>query len=259
MDRKSFHLEGCGRTHHAPKHSAPGTRFGNCHARFISSGHGWYYDGQRRIDLNAGQALLLTGDDQGHVVCDPHNPYDFIFMNFTGPEALRLNQQIIERHGQLFEIHNKIQIMQLCRRIYHLPNKNNTFALADALLAELLVLLLDREEHSDNQLHFNRITEYLENRLHMSIAREQVAAHFSVHPLTVDRICKSACGQTMRQVHEEMRMRLAISLLGDQQMNIANVAAHIGFDDQFHFSRVFKKHMSLSPKQYQSRLAGKSQ
>lgn len=256
MESTSFALKTCNRTHHAPSHSAPGTRYGNCHIRFLSAGHGWYYDGNQRIDLHAGDVLLLDGQAEGHVVCDRNDPYDFIFMNYSGHEARQLSSDIISRHGRLFKIHNKVQIMQLCRRIYHLPEQESRFSLGDALLAELLVLLLDNEESDGAPLHFKLITEYLENYLHCPLSREQVAVHFDVHPLTLDRMCKAHARQTMRQVHEDMRMQLAKSLLHDHQMNVSDVATHIGFDDQFHFSRVFKKSVGKSPKQYQSIIRG---
>lgn len=247
----SFRVISCNRTHHAPQHSAPGVRDGNCHIRLLASGHGWYYDGQQRTRISGSQVLILDGRDRGHVVCDQRNPYDFIFMGYNGGEARRLTDAIIARYGNLFPMPNRMQTLQLCRRMYHLPRARSRFALIDALLAELLVSLLHDEEHSAPALHFRQIHSWLENHLQQQLRREDLAQVFEVHPLTIDRICKNACGKTVRQLHEELRMQLACSLLSDRQMNVSEVALRIGFDDQFHFSRVFKKHHGQSPKQYQ--------
>lgn len=46
------------------------------------------------------------------------------------------------------------------------------------------------------------------------------------------------------------RMQFAAHLLSDQSLNIAAVGQRVGYDDAFHFSKMFKKVHGVSPRQY---------
>lgn len=47
-----------------------------------------------------------------------------------------------------------------------------------------------------------------------------------------------------------LRMLHAVGLLENIDLNISEVAALSGYDDHFHFSKLFKKHCGMSPNQY---------
>ena len=252
METDLFALHSCSRTQQSPQHSAPGIRAQRCHFRFLLSGHGWYYDGRDRHELNGGMVLALDGNAKGHVVCDEHDPYDFYFINFGGRMARQLAERIIEKNGILFPLNQEKPIIELCKRMYHLPlSEGRSFNLADALCSELLLHLVGDEDSPKTAVTFEKVIRYLESHLNSPLMRDHAAEYFGVHPLTLDRICKQAEDKTLRQVHEEMRIGLAQSLLSDKQMQIQDIATRIGFEDPFHFSRVFKKHCKISPKQYQ--------
>lgn len=252
MEPDHFALYSCSRTHQAPNHSAPGIRMGNCHFRFLMSGHGWYYDGHDQHELFGGMVLALDGNAKGHVVCDADNPYDFYFINFNGRLARHIADRIISQNGILFPYDDTSPIISLCERIYGLPlSEGRHFNLADALCSELLMHLVGDEAAPNPSVTFEKIVRYLESHLSSAINRDHAAHYFNVHPLTLDRICKQAHGQTLRQVHENMRISLAQSLLSNKHARIQEIAARIGYEDPFHFSRVFKKHCGISPKQFQ--------
>ncbi len=247
-----FAVHSCARTHMQARHSAPGIRKGNCHLRVLSAGHGWYYDGEHRHELREGHCLILDGNAQGYVSCDPDDPYDFYFIGYNGSLARELTNNIITQHGILFNPELQHSIIQLCKRIYNLPfSAGKSFNLADALLSEILLHLLNDSAVDKPNVTFNKIIHHLENNLNAPIHREQVAKRFQVHPLTIDRLCKQQNGQTLRQIHESMRIDFARSLLSDHRNNVSTVAEQLGYDDPFHFSRVFKKIIGISPKQFQ--------
>jgi transcriptional regulator GlxA family with amidase domain len=47
-----------------------------------------------------------------------------------------------------------------------------------------------------------------------------------------------------------IRIHTACSLLEGTSMSIEEIAASVGFDSPFYLSRIFKKHIHLSPRQY---------
>ncbi|NRA39652.1 MAG: helix-turn-helix transcriptional regulator, partial [Planctomycetes bacterium] len=145
------------------------------------------------------------------------------------------------------------KILSLAQRISALAYlAGRQYCMADALLAEILMHMHGEESQSKKQqLTFEHILMYLENNVNAHFDRDRMAAYFSVHPLTLDRLCKVHNKQTARHIHQQMRMDVAQSLLQDHRNTVAAVALQIGFEDPFHFSRVFKKVQGLSPKRFQ--------
>jgi AraC-like DNA-binding protein len=45
-----------------------------------------------------------------------------------------------------------------------------------------------------------------------------------------------------------MRMQHAAHLLRERQFNVSEIARQVGYDDAFHFSKLFKKHYGVSPR-----------
>lgn len=50
-----------------------------------------------------------------------------------------------------------------------------------------------------------------------------------------------------------LRMNAALQLLTDKQQRIKNIAYELGFTDDAHFCRSFKKYYGISPGEYQKK------
>jgi AraC family transcriptional regulator, arabinose operon regulatory protein len=46
----------------------------------------------------------------------------------------------------------------------------------------------------------------------------------------------------------QLRLRHAVLLLGNPNLSISEIAARVGYDDAFHFSKLFRKHLGCSPR-----------
>jgi AraC-like DNA-binding protein len=49
------------------------------------------------------------------------------------------------------------------------------------------------------------------------------------------------------------RMRRAAFLLQDQELTISAIGNQVGYEDLFHFSKLFKKHFGVSPREFRKR------
>ncbi|MBQ8371599.1 MAG: helix-turn-helix transcriptional regulator [Clostridia bacterium] len=70
------------------------------------------------------------------------------------------------------------------------------------------------------------------------------------------RIFRSLFGISPTQLVIELRMNTAARLIGEGYMSVSEVAEFVGYDDVFYFSRLFKKHFSLSPTKYRMSQSG---
>ncbi len=66
-------------------------------------------------------------------------------------------------------------------------------------------------------------------------------------------ICKELTNKTVKHYIDEVIILRAKSLLLDQHINISHVAYSVGFEEPTNFTKFFKKHTQLSPKEFQKR------
>ncbi|WP_217370385.1 AraC family transcriptional regulator [Nonomuraea antri] len=78
----------------------------------------------------------------------------------------------------------------------------------------------------------------------------------ALSPSRLAHLFTAETGQTPMQAVRDARVRHAAGLLEVTDMDIAHVAAASGFVSPFHFSRAFKKHYGLPPRDYRTRLRG---
>jgi AraC-like DNA-binding protein len=71
-----------------------------------------------------------------------------------------------------------------------------------------------------------------------------------ISPNYLNSIFKSVIGKTIMQYHEDYRIDIAKSLLRDPGYSINDISRELGFYDQYHFSKVFKKETRMSPFSY---------
>uniref|UniRef100_UPI00262A74C7 helix-turn-helix transcriptional regulator n=1 Tax=uncultured Alcanivorax sp. TaxID=191215 RepID=UPI00262A74C7 len=57
-------------------------------------------------------------------------------------------------------------------------------------------------------------------------------------------------GQTPMQAFQRIKVSHACYLLDITEETVVQIAARLGYDDPYYFSRLFKKQMGVSPQQY---------
>ena len=99
-----------------------------------------------------------------------------------------------------------------------------------------------------------RIMEYLQNHYREKISLDQIAANMYLSPYYISRIFKSETGDTPINYLISLRMEHARDLMdAHPEMSIQSVAAQVGYEDAYHFSKQFKKYFGLSPLYYKGR------
>lgn len=82
------------------------------------------------------------------------------------------------------------------------------------------------------------------------ISLDQIAENMYLSPFYISRIFKSETGNTPINYLIKIRMERAMELLENGwEGSIQEVATKVGYEDAYHFSKLFKKHYGISPSQ----------
>ena len=129
---------------------------------------------------------------------------------------------------------------------------NSQHARAVLLLEELLLQLQEQSPGRVNsssqyirQLHSLR--EKIADTPYLPWDFEKEAEKLSVSYVHFRRIFRQVTGWSPGQYLLECRLRHAEKLLMTSHLRISEISNECGFEDEFHFSRIFKKHRAMSP------------
>ena len=92
--------------------------------------------------------------------------------------------------------------------------------------------------------------EYIEDHLDSEIALEDLAAAVHLSAYHFARLFKASTGLPPHQYVIARRIERAKQLLRDDDLSLAQVAARVGFWDQGHFTRHFKRLVGVTPKHF---------
>lgn len=100
-----------------------------------------------------------------------------------------------------------------------------------------------------------QIMHYMETHYKEKISLDQIAANMYLSSFYISKIFKSETGDTPINYLISLRMRKAKELLDkNPEQSIQTVALAVGYEDAYHFSKLFKKYYGLSPLYYKARI-----
>jgi AraC family transcriptional regulator len=98
-----------------------------------------------------------------------------------------------------------------------------------------------------------RALEYIQDQLDADLTVSGIAQAVGLSPYHFTRLFKESTGQSPHQYVVDARVRKAKELLTTGNFTISEAASHLGFADQSHLTRHFKRVFGLPPKRLLSR------
>lgn len=102
-----------------------------------------------------------------------------------------------------------------------------------------------------SKLTLQKVREYIQKNLHQEIKLIELAAIAQMSPYHFLRLFKQTTHVTPHQYILQCRIEKAKFLLQQRQLSIAEIASRVGFCDQSHLSRCFKRSLGVTPRQFQ--------
>src|SRR5690606_34335878 len=122
-------------------------------------------------------------------------------------------------------------------------------------LLQFLSSLVYHEELYPNYYHEDQITksiEYMKENLDKAYTIQQLASRFTYSVSHYSDLFKRKTGHSPIQYFNQLKIQKSCQYLCFTDMNIKEICAVIGYEDQYYFSRMFKKLMGISPAKYRN-------
>ena len=91
---------------------------------------------------------------------------------------------------------------------------------------------------------------YVHNNYAERLTNAKIGKAFGYNPNYVSSLVKAATNLPLHKYIENVRVERAVDLLTTSDVSVGNIAELCGFSDIYHFSKMFKAKMGVSPNAY---------
>ncbi len=226
--------------------------------------------GDKRIRLRSGDVVVLAPDAfHREFAAESSGPYQLLWMNFNrGRMGIHLQDHVGEGRfnrqtpsAELKDFPEGLRIVEAVDGELW-EQRVGSFLRVQGLLLELcghvLRVLSDskepggRKENPDSaqQRRVKRAVEYVRDHFTEPMDLGEVAIHVGVSPGYLSALFTQQAGRTFSEFLMACRLEEAERLLAEPALSVKEIAAKVGIENPFYFSRVFRKRTHLSPSQF---------
>jgi AraC family transcriptional regulator len=108
-----------------------------------------------------------------------------------------------------------------------------------------------RDPHGLSRSKLQQAISYINEHLTENLSLKDISKVVGMSPFYFTNLFKQSTGMTAYQYVIYRRIERAKQLLRQQELSIGEVSEQVGFESQSHFTNVFRKHTSKTPKMYQ--------
>lgn len=256
-----------GRERCSPSHSFGPAARNHYLFHFVLSGTGTLFaDDSNGItqtySIKSKQGFMIFPEQVTTYVADNDIPWEYIWIEFDG---LRV-KEIIETVGltldnPVYRAHSKdFREKMMDEMIYITENKDEpSFHLIGHLY--LIIDYLMRSVHQLTVPKGSRLRDFyvhealifIDHNFQNDISVEDMAEVCGLHRSYFGKIFKDVIGKTPQEYLLNYRMLKATELLKLTSFSIGDISNAVGYDNQLHFSRAFKKIYGCSPRDWRNK------
>lgn len=224
---------------------------------FVLRGKGRLYINKHVFQISAGDCFLIPAGKISYYEASKTDPWSYAWVNFLGINSQMYLYQLMTATKDKYVLHNldTEKYRKLILQIMSIQgNPTSRYLLCNSIFLQILAFLFDDVRFQGNNMKkFSAVDEikfYFDINYTEKIKLQDLAKKFGIHPNYLTRMFHAKYGVSPKQYLMSLRLNKACKLLATTDFSIAIIANSLGFDDQFAFSKCFKKEFALSPTLY---------
>ena len=124
-------------------------------------------------------------------------------------------------------------------------------------LTQVLVLAVRASENAERSRVRHRATasvvEYLQQNYAQPLSLDAISSRFGYTPQYLSSLFHKDTGTTIQDFLQRLRVEEACKRM-DSNLSLTELAQAVGYNDTKHFSKIFRKHKGVSPREYRAAL-----
>lgn len=227
---------------------------------YCLQGKGHFIFDNKRFEVTANQFIHVPATDKYmRYWADAEEPWTIYWIHFSGqdidsfnrslgidllkgPQQIPFNQKALDIWEIIYQsLEMGYSTENLCNASFCLYQFIATFSFADKHL------LTEKKEGSNM---IDRTILNMKANISQKLTVEDMALQHNLSSSHFSSLFRKGTGMSPIDYFIHLKMQKACQLLYTDDQMIKTVALELGYDDQYYFSRIFKKYMGMSPEQY---------
>jgi len=210
--------------------------------------------------ISEGDLFILFPGEQHRYQPDPTTGWDEYWVEFDGEQAHRImSNEAFSLKKPVLPIGADDQILRLFIEIAEATQtqppgfEHIIAAQASQIVARILArLLYSSAEAREMETLIRRARLHIMRHAEQTIDCQQLARELGISYSAFRHRFKQITGLPPGQYQIQIRLNKARSLLRNSPLSVADIAAQLGFESIYYFSRLFKKKTGLSPREWRN-------
>lgn len=233
------------------------TKFRYYGMEYIASGMCDLVLGEESYQLRAGSIFCYDPQTPHKIVNTGTVPLVKFFIDFTGSSVEQHLGEIFLRSPRPYQMPNLRVMHEMFNQILETGKTGGRNV--QGILMQIILLIAAQVQDKAVNLHEYASQSYMTYERCLSIIQQDFKEMKSISRLAeqchistgyLSRIFKKYAGESPSDILTRLKLNHAGELLLQDNLLIKEVADRIGYDDPYHFSRLFKNHYGMSPKHF---------
>ena len=232
----------------------------------VTDGEGVIITNNEPLEVKKGDIYISFPGDFHEMKSSLKNPLKYDFFSFqTKNQSLKkalkqmvlttrtVNQRIIKEEQINIAVSNAIEEMSLKREF----NEEILSLIFEQIIFLLLRALKSDEPLASNKKHNSSLEElcfqimhYIDSHIYTIENLSVLAERFRYNYSYLSNIFNKATGTTISEYYQARRLDAALLLLKENNLKVKEVAEMLRYSSLYAFSKAFKQHYGISPKNY---------
>ena len=228
---------------------------------YCVQGKGYYILNGVSYTLTPNQYVIIPATEKNLVYwSDTEDPWTIYWVHFTGDMLKEFNQahHITPHHGPHYIPYNEKGIRiweEMYENLSRGYSPNNLMNTNLCLYHMIATFIFTQQQNNDSRPQsekaiIHQTIDYMKSNLDKSIRIEDFAELNKYSVSHFSKLFRLTTGMSPIEYFIQLKMQKACQLLYSEDSRVKQIAALLGYEDPYYFSRLFKKYMSTSPEEY---------
>ncbi len=224
---------------------------------YCVSGKGFIEVEDQISEISEKSAFCIPSNKKHRYYASEENAWSIFWVHFKG-EAIEYFPVEELKVLEIASENSNSRIMYFFELLFQVLERNYTignFIYLSQVLSLMLSELYFKEKGKDQNIqnaHLTKIIHFMYRNLHQRMTLEEIAAEAQLSKSYVNYIFNEYAQKSPIDFLIHIKMQEACKLLKSIDSRVSEVAVCVGYDDPYYFSRIFKKVIGVSPRDYKN-------
>lgn len=207
---------------------------------YVVSGKGIFRIGGKEYAVTAGNVFVIPPYEEAMYRADHEDPWEYMWVAFQVGGELPLKLEPVIHCPDAFSIFRSMPDSQRLT--------GGTKAFVTGQLWRFFSMLL--EEHHPSEDAVGVALNYIHSKYMYPLSVEDIAQTVGLERSYFTTLFTRQVGMSPGKYLQNHRMEIAASLLTRDNCSVSTTALSVGYPDIYTFSKTFKRHFGVSPREY---------